>query len=401
MLWPFNTGKRRAEIRERDLMRELKVLESQRALLDAATETADAANHVTNRLKSRLEDSMAQFENTARILNDALIICDLTGEVQAFNPAAERLFGIPADEVRQTFVGDLFTSNTHKLESGESIWSLLNEMEAAEHDHDLSGIREDGGTFPVDVNHTRLDRSDGTSIVLLILRDLTPCEETKESLRSYRSVFNSAFDCILVVSGDRILAANPAASVMFGYTVEQLLMKTLDGLIMNGREHVSEGVDVKGEGVHQDGHLMEVFFTANPIMWNGQPASLVTIKNLIPLAPEKVDAQNMICCFGADFRITFVNAAFASFYGIKREKLIGMDIRDLLPSDDQKPFIIHINSLTENEPTRRMQLQSRRPDGAVCLQLWTDHASYDEEGVEYQRIGRDITETIKTRGTAG
>ena len=92
VIWPLkNWKKSRDENREKEYLRDLKVLESQHALLNAATETADAANVVTHTLKQRLDDAIQQFQNATRILNDALLVCDGEGVISAANPLPNRL----------------------------------------------------------------------------------------------------------------------------------------------------------------------------------------------------------------------------------------------------------------------------------------------------------------------
>lgn len=394
----FGGGKKRASQREHELSRDIKVMESQQALLAAATQTADAANVVTNRLKSRLEDSIAQFENTARIMNDALIICDLNGNIQAFNPAAEHMFGMTTAEVRERFIGDLLKTED-PLTTGAEVWGMLDSTVGVD---EMVGIRKDDTTFLVDVNHTQLDRSDGTSIVLLVLRDLSPTHEVK----SYRSMFESSFDGILVVKGSKIVAANPAVSYLFGYSTEELLSKSLDHLIFsmsNARIDLPQGsndVNITVDAMHQNGQMMEVYFTTTTIWWNAEPASLITIRDMTPIraAERDSDQPKMICCYGADFKITFANAIFARHYGSKPSVLRGLDIRDLMGDEERNLFQIHVNGLSAKEPIRRMQMQKVLNDGAASLQIWTDHVCYDGDETEYQRIGRDISKTVTSRG---
>lgn len=384
MRWPFSTKRRsRQESQAREIIRDLKVLESQTALLDAAKATADAASFVTHRLRSKLQDSLDQIESTARIINDALVICDIEGKVQAFNPAAEHLFNAKADTVIGSFVGTLLDSG-EVMPTGDDVWGVLAQLDASEDEGILRG-RRGSETFPLEVNHTRLDRTDGTTIVLMVMRDETPnCDGVR--LKGYRSIFESSFDGILVVKDDMIVAANPAVTKLFGYKVEEILVKKIGELFPAAN---LDGEIIAGE--HRDGHKLDMLFTTTAISWDGEPASLITVKD-ITAANIKPDTEAMVCCFDQNFRITFANSAFASFYGKKSTKLIGDDIRALMPPEECNPFLMNINSLTQHEPTRRMQLRSS-VSGAGRLQVWTDHANFDDGDVEYQRIGRDMPVT--------
>ena len=377
MNWLFGKKKEESNARVKETMRDLMLADSQQALLTAATETADMAQVVTRKLKSKLEDSMAQLESTARILNDALVICDSNGIIQAFNPAAEKMFEMTTDEVRESFVGKLFSSKTHSFSSFEDIWAFLAMMDISDEEHDLSGLRHGGQEFPIEINHTRLDRSDGSSIILLIIRDTSPCEpcvQVREKMKFYKSIFEESFDGILIVKGQKILAANKAVSNLYGYSVEELLSKPLDTLIF-----------ASGRGKHQDGHLIDISFTTSSIIWQNEPASLVTIKATATIDNE---AQKLICFFDADFKITFANAPFAKLYNFTKEQIVGKDIRHLMKEDECNPFLIHISSLTPDNPTRKMELHSRNQDGQMKYQIWTDHVTYDQSGTEYQRIGQ-------------
>lgn len=376
MIWPFNDWTKAREKREREILRDIKVLESQHALLNAATETADAANVVTHTLKQRLEDAVHQFQSTARILNDALIICDATGAIQAFNPAAERLFGLSADDVRSTPIGDLILSD----------WLNLTENDEG------VGKHSSGEFLRLDINHTRLERSDGSLIDLFVLR------QRMTELENYKSVFETSFDGILVVKNRMIVAANSSIGKLFGYEIDDLLSKNVDILIaekdrMLLGDHI---VNSKLQGTHHDGGNLNVYFAATPIKWDSEPASLITIKKI---AESRMTAPSsrLICGFGEDFKITFANAAFAKHYNVQKTDLPGMDIRTLLPDNECDPFLIHISSLTPEEPSRRMQLQTNAADGTSRLHEWTDYATFDEDGVEYQRIGKDISKRFNTK----
>lgn len=380
------SGKNKREERARDLSRDLKVMDSQRRLLDAATQTADAANVVTHRLRSRLEDSIAQIESTARIMNDALIICDLDGAIQAFNPAAEQLFAMTSDEARETFIGELIHSSDD-LSTGAEVWDLLDATAGSD---EMMGTRRNGTSFSVDINHTQLDRSDGTSIVLLVLREVITDQESK----GYRSMFESNFDGILVVKGKKIVAANPAVSHLFGYTTDELLSKSLDMLIFSMSNDIPTN-DTTVDAIHQNGQQIEVYFTTTTIWWSGEPASLITIRDMTHMrsAREKeTDQPNMICCFDEDYKITFANTLFASHYGMSSSVVRGQDIRTLMGDEERNLFQIHINGLSSKEPTRRMQMRS-----GSSLQTWTDHVSLDGGEVEYQRIGRDLSSSIRSK----
>lgn len=269
----------------RDKRREKKMEESQQALLMAATETAQAAHEVTSKLKERLDDSVKRFETTARILNDALLLCDMDGTVHVANPAAKRIFG---GKITGMDVCDLFDRDGEELVP-EQLWVLIADenhwQPSAE--HPLRGRRLNDELFWIRPSITRLDWSDKTSSMLILVGDVSGIvaarAESKAADRRYRSIFESSFDGIIVVQNGIIVAANPSVTVLFGYDCDHLLGRDLsilfdgadaDKIATTSKKHVSV------TGIAEDGERLNLVFRATEINWNGEPSSLITVKAL-------------------------------------------------------------------------------------------------------------------------
>ncbi len=379
MLGGLFDNKKKVKSDKADDLRDLKIMQSQQILLTAATSAADAANLVTTQIRSKLKDAIGQIESTSRILNDALIICDNSGKIQYTNEIATDMF---AQEMLGSDISSFLYCPTCEL-SG-NILDVLASTDQAESNNELFGLRQ-GTEFPLDINHTRLDRSDGSSIILMVMRDMTP-----ESSNYYKCIFESSFDGIIVVKDKKIVAANPTASKLFGYSKNKLTKKSVENIFI-GHDTVEiisdldEAHEAAAETYHRSGRVMTAFFTSTPISWYGEMATLITIKSL----HENVkDGEKLICCFGRDFIISFANNAFCKHYD--QFDVIGTDVRDLIPDSEKDTFTIHINGLSENHPTRKMRLFSNK-NGKSLVQEWTDHADYLPDGsIQYQRIGSII-----------
>lgn len=392
----FNKKKKQSNA-AKELVHQNKVLESQRALLEASTATADIAHVVTNRIKQGLEDSVRQFEVTARILNDALVVCGIDGAVQAFNPAAEALFGWSAKDIRSRNVIDLFTLDGVPPRHPAELWRALDDGGTT-----LSGRRSDGVLFEIDHGFERLDRSDGSTIILMLVHCHTADRRARVAAEHHcRSIFETSFDGILIQQNDLIVATNPAISRLFGYREDELLGKPVNALIQHRDDaHHQQHRHHVAEGRHQAGYTLDLLFTTAPITWNDAPARLMVIKDVSERRRmEERMIQNlnadMICCVDPDLRITFANESFARAYGKDRADLLGSSILAVLREDEHDPFLLSVRSLTPQQPTRRMQIQSDE-DGDTRVYDWTDHAAFDQDGkpVEYQRTGRDITQMV-------
>lgn len=394
----FKKTKKKRDDAEKELAHQNKVLESQRALLEAATATADIAHVVTTRLKQGLEDSVRQFEATARILNDALVVCGVNGDVQAFNPAAETMFGWSAKEIRSRNVIDLFALDGEPIRHPADLWRMLDGKAGT-----ILGRRNDGVLFEIDHSFDRLDRSDGSTIVLMLVHRHTTDRRARAAAEHHcRSIFETSFDGILIQQNDLIVAMNPAISHLFGYREDELLGKPVNALIQH-RDDVAHHQRHKhhtAEGRHQEGYLLDLLFTTTPITWNDAPARLMVIKDVTERRRmEERMIQNfnadMICCVDPDLRITFANESFARAYGKSRADLLGSSILAVLREGEHDPFLLSVRSLTPQQPTRRIQIQTDE-DGDTRVYDWTDHAAFDPDGkpVEFQRTGRDITQMV-------
>lgn len=395
-MWPFS--RRREEVyAQRDLDRARLTAESQHALLTAATETADAAHQVTTAIRSRLDDVVRQFEATAALITDALLICDEHASIRAINPAAGIMFG-----------GDATKLINHPV--SEFVATGVADSVGAE----VDAIRLSGSKFRVTVSTTHLSRSDGSAVILMLLREVTGPSSTTDHFRAIFDIFSVG---IMVVQNERIVAANPAAGKLFGQEPARMVDTPLLALLRRNGDSpedlssalVASANDTPFEvASHKDdGSTVQLLISAAGMTWNDAPAQLITVRDATELRRlRKIDRAgvDIVFCCDADGIITFANRAFSTYYGRGCENLMGVDIRSVLPEAELDAALINLRSLTPNSPTRRSHLSSSSPDGTMRFQDWTDHATFDADGraIEFQRSGRDITTAIRNLvATAG
>ena len=115
------------------------------------------------------------------------------------------------------------------------------------------------------------------------------------------------------------------------------------------------------------------------------------------------DQTEFISRFTPDFEITFVNNAYAAQQRRSREELIGSSLLDLMNEEQQRQFKAQLAALTPEAPTISYEMDTILADGSRGWEQWTDRALFDAEGrlVEYQSVGRDITEARRTRRSCG
>ena len=107
-----------------------------------------------------------------------------------------------------------------------------------------------------------------------------------------------------------------------------------------------------------------------------------------------VEAQpDPICQFLPDTTLTFVNRAYADFYGREPEDLIGKRWLDFAAKDERPRFLDELTSFTSEHPERHEETRSRRADHEVRWYLCHLYGFFDDAGkiVSFQTFGTDIT----------
>ncbi|MFW6159097.1 MAG: PAS domain S-box protein, partial [Planctomycetota bacterium] len=111
------------------------------------------------------------------------------------------------------------------------------------------------------------------------------------------------------------------------------------------------------------------------------------------------DQTELICRFLEDGTLTFVNGAYCRYFGETAAELLGHSVTPLIPEEDRPKDRSHLRSLSREQPVGTVEHRVVRPDGSTGWMQWTNRMLFNEEGefVEYQAVGRDITEQVEAR----
>lgn len=125
-------------------------------------------------------------------------------------------------------------------------------------------------------------------------------------------------------------------------------------------------------------------------------------KNEQLLASVVQTQQEMICRFLPDTTLTFVNKPFCNLFRRSEQELIGKKILRLIPKSYRPEVIGNQSQISPEHPSNSFIHQTKQPDGTVSWQEWTETAILDKQGriIEFQAIGRDITESRQAREKA-
>jgi PAS domain S-box-containing protein len=109
--------------------------------------------------------------------------------------------------------------------------------------------------------------------------------------------------------------------------------------------------------------------------------------------------QELICRFLPDTTLTFVNNAYARFFGAQKSALLGRRWIEFLPPDARSVALTHVEQVAAGGQAVTYEHEVVGPDGTIHWQEWIDHPVIGEDGqvVELQSVGRDVTERHRER----
>jgi PAS domain S-box-containing protein len=216
------------------------------------------------RLLAALRENEAQTRAILRSAADAIITCDGDGRIRAFNPSAERMFGIRRAEGLGRNITDLIPDLHAKVN------------EAPTH-RELTGHRGDGSTFPAELT-TSLADTGKQRLFTAFVRDIT---ERKRAEEKFRLAVEASPNAMMIVNRDgRITLANSQTEQMFGYPSHELIGQTVEILVPERyrvhhaevrdgffAEHRSRAVSTTRtlSAQHKDGHEFPVEIGLNPL----------------------------------------------------------------------------------------------------------------------------------------
>ena len=269
---------------------------------------------------------------------------------------------------------------------------------------------------------------DGNNLVSIVgtVLDITERKRVEEELQVTKEKYTKAFlavpDAITIseLESGRFIEVNDAASTLFGYTRDELVNKSgIDlGIWVNKEERDALIDQIKKEGrVEQvrvaerrkSGELFNASITADTITVGNTRYLIAATRDITQRKQMEEtlresetrykniveDQTEFISRFLPDGTHVFVNDAYCRYFKKTREEIMGHLFVPDIPKEDQKIVRQHFRSLTPDNPVASVDHRIIMPDGSVHWQRWSDRAIFDKTGhiVEYQSVGRDITET--------
>lgn len=333
--------------------------------------------------------------------------------------------------------GNLILANTAGLEllpnqpekmSGSNYLELLSPLSAelqrgALSNARASGLKErieeySGGAVYTTVIHPVYDNSHLSGFVI-VTRDISVQRKSEvglaESEKRYRSVYEAARDAIVMMDRNegRVLDCNAAAKRLYGYRTDEMPQLSITDLsdepersleaIRNGVEHVPLRYHKRKSGI-----AFPVEVSMSHFVHDGQEVCTAFVRDI---SQHKVveealregarlyravveDQTELICRYNPSRELTFVNGAFARFFGVDEDDIIGEEFFPDLAGNERRDLKSWIGEAGPANPVFDREQHVQRADGEARWILWTNRAilNYQGEVLEIQAVGRDITE---------
>jgi len=183
------------------------------------------------RPKQQPQDDI-RFRGLLESTPDAIVIFNGKGGIELINAQTEKLFGYKRDELLGKKVETLLPVRYHKAHARHRKKYYANpHFRPIGFGLELAGRRKDGCEFPVEINLSPMETSDGV-LITSIIRDMTERRQAEEMLRLQSVVVKNMAEgvCLVTAREARIVYANPKFDRMFGYESGELIGKPVQVL---------------------------------------------------------------------------------------------------------------------------------------------------------------------------
>ena len=342
---------------------------------------------------------------------DALFLLDQAGIVVEVSESGAGILHLPSSEI----IGKKYLSVVSSLSAG-----LQEEAIEKVRSTKLPEIIEEyrGGAVYVTTIRPVLEQTILTGFVV-ITQDITAQRRSEvglaESEKRYRSVYEAARDAIIMLDRNdgSVLDCNGAARRLYGYTAEDMLSLTILDLSDEPdrtMEAIRSGIERVPLSYHcrNGGMTFPVEVSMSHFVHDGREVTTAYIQDI---SQRKVveealregarlyravveDQTELICRYAPDGTLSFVNGAFAKFFGVDEDEIVGERYFPRLADDERRDLKSWLKEAGPAMPVFDREQHVKRSDGVPRWILWTNRAILNHRGVvtEIQAVGRDVTE---------
>jgi diguanylate cyclase (GGDEF)-like protein/PAS domain S-box-containing protein len=200
------------------------------------------------RTENILQESEKKYRELVQNTNSIILRMDINGRITFFNEFAQKFFGYTKDEILDknvvgTIVPEMDTSYRDLKAMIKDIIQNPNLYTINENEN----IRRNGErVWILWTNKGAIDKDGHITEILCIGNDITEHKKTEEALYKSQQEFDSLFKSspealVYMDENSNILNINPRFTELFGYTLDEVKGKNLDGGIIHPPGKMEEG----------------------------------------------------------------------------------------------------------------------------------------------------------------
>ena len=365
---------------------------------------------------------------------DGVILIDVEGRVQMFNPACEKLFGYRAAEViGQHFKMLLPSPDRDQYEAYLANYRRTGEKKFIGTRRKVTGRRKDGTTFAMELSVGEA-KHEGAPIFVGTIHDLTEREHAArvitEALASIKAVVDTAVDGVLVTDAQGIVHMfNPACQTLFGYRAHEVIGQNVkmlmpppdrdkhDGYIEDyhrtGEQHVI-GITREVTGQRKDGSTFPMGLSVGEAIQGGDAIYVGIIRDLTEqkraeqviresearLKAVVETAVDGVILIDAQGSIRMFNPACERLFGYGADEVIGKTVQMLMPASDRPKVAEHLSGFRRAGEHKVVgagsEIVGRRKDGTTFpMEVSIGEAQQDGETI-FVGVLHDLTDRKQT-----
>ncbi|MBI5304956.1 MAG: PAS domain S-box protein [Chloroflexi bacterium] len=373
--------------------------------------------------RKRIEETLRRHALVFENMHDGVLMMDAQGRILDLNPSAEHIFGFSKTDVLGRSATRLTSAQIADAPFAAVVGDALKNF--GRWSGEVAFARADGTSGIGGVSIVALKEAEGKPNMLIgIIRDITERKQMEQEIQTQRDfalqVMNTMGQGLTVTGADgRFEYINAAYAHMVGREPQDLIGKQpMDlaeppdqAILAQQRAYRQQGKTSSYETwlKHANGTLVPVLITGAPRWQAGNVSGAIAVitdlterqyaEQALRMSEEKYraiveDQTELLCRWLPNGTLTFVNGAYCRYFGKTRAELVGHSFMPLIPEEDRDNVQQQFSLLSVTHPVITIEHRVIFPSGEIRWQQWTNHLIADQHGnvVEYQSVGRDITE---------
>ena len=396
--------------------------------MTAVAVMADVSEQV--RATRAVRESEVWFRSLVQHSSDMVAVVAPDGTISYASPRTADFAGLDVDKFIGRPAGDIFSIAEDDRERMVEAFARLRGAPGSNERIVFRSPRVDGELRWIEMTASNLLDIPAVRGIVVNARDITERYEADAAVRAseerLRALVSSVSDAIVVLAADgSVLYRNPVAEDMFNPVGESdSVFAAIDsGDLPRSLELWDETVSTAGQRPpaevriwQEDGSSVDAEVIANNLLDEPSVGGIVmTIRDVTQRKQSEealrdsearlresearyravVDDQvELVCRYMPDTTLTFVNRAFADFYGRTREELIGSQLVDLHPPTAREHILGRLHAFRAGHELETYDEWELGNEGSRRCYRWIDRAflTIDGDVVEIQSVGHDVTE---------